>query len=184
MQRMLEDIKEHVQRMDDSGDVDLSILDKIKALRANLKESANKWAQYPDNDAFYYYSAVRTIDLVLDRMEERFSKALENKDNPQIAIDAMTILPFIDNVMQMTNAPTIKKDGIDTILKHTWNIRIEATKIDLISPAPDLKSIDKKELGEIFDGMLDYIGIPAKLPTLDELDENLDIVRNSTTPRI
>lgn len=91
MQRMLEDIREHAQRMEDSRKMDLSILDKIKETQAKVKELANKWGRHADDNGFYYYLAVRTVGLVLDKMEERFSKALENKGNQEIAVDTMTL---------------------------------------------------------------------------------------------
>lgn len=174
MQRILEDIKDHAQRMEDSGEVDLSILEKIKTLKTKVIEMKDKWVRYDNSDGFYFYLAVRNVELVLDKMEERFNKASENKDNPQIAVDTMTILPFVDNIIQMTDASAIKKEDIDIILRHTHNIMDEAEQINLISDNNNSISLSKRELGEVFDKVMENIGIPAKFPTLDELDENPD----------
>ena len=151
--------------MEETGEVDLSILDNLKELKQILQILKNKWLQRSDNNAFYFYQGLRNIELILGKMEERFVKSKENHDNPKIALDSLVLFPVVDEVLKITEGDTIDDVTIDKVLRKTRDLRNTAARQQLIeSPEVDRRQIDKEQLQWEFESVMKTLDIPAHIP--------------------
>jgi len=164
-ERTLKQITKSLNDMETTGQVDLSILDNLNELRQFLQSIKTKWLQNKNSDGFYFYQAVRNIDLILDKMTERFKKSKENRDNPKIALDSLVLLPAIDQVLKITESDVINDQTIDFVLRTTRDLRNVATHQNLIEPQEvDIALIDKEQLKWEFENIMKNIDMPTHPP--------------------
>ncbi len=142
--QILVEVKESLERMEETGRVDLSILDNLTALRTFLNTIKSKWLDMENSDGFYFYQAVRNVELILGKMESRFKNSQKADDNPKIAEDSMLLLPNIDSILEATQEFTINKEAINDVLSKTHSLRNEAARANLIEPL----EISREALGK------------------------------------
>ncbi len=130
--QILKEIEDSLNHMEETGKVELSILDKLNNLQEFLKTIKTKWIENSNSDGFYFYQAARNIELILDRMEYRFKNSKITNDNPKIAEDSLVLLPAIDRVLELTESNNITPDSITSVLKQTENLRKTAISTKLI----------------------------------------------------
>ena len=137
MQNSLEETKE-------TGKIDYMILNNIESLRDFLKIVKSKWLNVQDSDGFYFYQAVRNVELILGEMERGFENARKTDNGQKIAMDAMSLLPSIDRILDMAQCMKISTYFIDQVLDITQTLRNMASDVDLIEPLDtSRKALDK-----------------------------------------
>lgn len=145
-------IKESLDKMEKIGKVDLEVLDKLDKLRKLLKTRKTQWLEISNSDGYYFYQAVRNVELMLDTMEYRFKNSQKTNDNPKIAKDSLTLLPSIDKILNITqlsviNNELINDELIDKVLSQTQHLRNVASRTNLIESIDiDRQLIDKDQL--------------------------------------
>jgi hypothetical protein len=91
-------------KMEETGEVDLTIVPKIDESMSLLTELQNKIV---DNKAtelkqdFLAYHIVRNINLTLEKMKSRFLDAKKNHDNPIVAEDSLAMIPVLAESFQV-----------------------------------------------------------------------------------
>ncbi len=157
-QQIIQEISDSLNRMEDTGVVDMSILDNLEKLRAFLREIKTRWLDHPNTDAFYFYQAARNVELILGKMEDRFKNSKQVNDNPKVAEDSLILMPVISGVLQMTETNQITNQTIDQILDKTRNLRNVAASTNLIEPLEiDRKSLDKDNLKLQFSALVNNL---------------------------
>ncbi len=145
--QILIEIKTSLDKMEETGKVDLTILDNLTTLRKFLRQLKSKWLNVDNSDGFYFYQAVRNVELVLGKMEYCFKNSQKANDNPKIVEDSLVLLPTIDNILETTQSFKINEDTIGNVLRKTHALRNQAASTNLIESLDiSRESIDKDTL--------------------------------------
>lgn len=162
-QQILQEIKDSLNHMEETGIVEISILGKLNNLQEFLKLIKTKWVENPNTDGFYFYQAARNVELILGRMAYRFENSQIANDNPKIAEDSLILLPAINRVLEITETDSITPDTIKTVLKRTEELRKTAMSTKLI---------------ETLDSSRESMDIEHVRTQFSQLMKNLDITAN------
>ena len=158
--QILIEIKDSLDRMEETGKVDLAILDNIATLRDFLKTIKSKWLDIKNSDGFYFYQAARNVELILGEMECRFKNSQKANDNPKIAEDSLLLLPSIDNILEITQSFQINKQSIDQVLTKTYALRNKAANANLIEPLEiNHQTLDKDNLRMQFSALMQKLDV-------------------------
>ena len=145
--QILLEIKISLERTEETGKIDYMILNNIESLREFLKTVKDKWLNMQDSDGFYFYQAVRNVELILGEMERGFENARKTDNGQKIAADAMSLLPVIDRILDMAQCMKISTYFIDQVLDTTQALRTMASDVDLIEPLDiSRKVLDKSSI--------------------------------------
>ena len=145
--QILLEIKISLERTEETGKIDYMILNNIESLREFLKTVKDKWLNVQDSDGFYFYQAVRNVELILGEMERGFENARKTDNGQKIAADAMSLLPVIDRILDMAQCMKISTYFIDQVLDTTQALRTMASDVDLIEPLDiSRKVLDKSSI--------------------------------------
>ena len=173
---LLDHITDRVNKMEDDGVVDETIVDDLDEFKQKLLDVEDKWLSINDKNSFYFYQGVRDVELILERMVERFKTAKTRHDNPQIALDTLSVIPIASEIIQIAEHGKTDDATVNQILERTHQLRDKANETNLIeSDERNLHEIDKETLGESFDKVLDTLEIPSDLPDDVYVDEDKDI---------
>ena len=161
-QQIIQEINDSLNHMEETGIVDMSILDNLQKLRQLLREIKTKWLEHPNTDAFYFYQAARNVELILGKMEDRFKNSKIANDNPKIAEDSLVLMPVMDKILAMAEANQITNQTIDDILEKTRKLRNVAASTNLIESLEiDRNSIDKDTLRLQFVALMNSLDIES-----------------------
>lgn len=162
---LLDHITDRVNKMEDDGVVDETIVGDLDEFKQKLLDVEDKWLSINDKNSFYFYQGIRDVELILERMVERFKTAETNPDNPQIASDTLAVIPIANEIIQIAERGKTDDLTVNKILERTHQLRDKANETNLIeSEKRNLDEIDKETLGKSFDKVLDTLDIPSDLP--------------------
>ena len=177
---ILKDLSKQANRIEDEGKVDPTLPDVLKNL-SKLKDETKKiesmWVERKDTNSFYFYNAIKCVELILEKMIERFTRSQENHDNPQIAVDTLALIPNIVEVVEIAETDKTDEQTIEKIIERTYQLRNKAAVTNLLeSEKRNLQGIDTKRVLETLDGIAKQLGIPEELQddvTADDDEEDL-----------
>ena len=156
----LVEIKNSLDKMEETGKVNMIILDGLNKLRQLLKERKLEWLKIQQSDGFYFYQAIRNVELILDKMEYRFKNSQKANDNPKIAKDSLVLLQPIEKILETTNVFTINEQTINRVLKNTQHLRNVASSTNLIEHLEtNIESIDKEQLKLQYTKLIENLSI-------------------------
>ena len=116
--------------------------------------------------------AARNMELMLDRVQERFQEAEKAHDNPAVAPDTLALLPEFDKTLDLLAHDEITPESIDTILERTRILRDVARNRNLIeSMETNRKFIDADRFRLLFPALLDQLSVELNLTTTGPDDE-------------
>ena len=121
----------YLNKMEASGEVDMSILEVIDNLREFLATLKSKWLDAPNTDAFYFYLAIRCTEMILDKMDRRFRNAARLGDNPKVAKDSLAVLAPIRDLLAAASARSISESSINDVLDCTQRLHMAVDDVDL-----------------------------------------------------
>ncbi len=172
--QIMQQITEDLHNMEATGKVDLEIIKHLDELRNLLRELKDKWLQNKNIDSYYFYQGLRNIELMLDKMQDRFEHAPEKHDNPKIAEDSQVLFRYVDDLLQLTESNEVNDAMVNRILGKTRDLRNIAYHQNLIEPpAVDDKMIDKENVSNKFYSVMRNLDIPIdEDPLIDEESEN------------
>ena len=104
---------------------------KTDELRAVLAGQKSKWLGELDSDAFYFYHAVRSTEMILDKMDDRFKNAASEDDIANTAKDALAVVRPMRDLLDALDANHISEETIDTVLERTDGLLTAAANADL-----------------------------------------------------
>ena len=156
--QLLERMSHELCKMEETGEVDMGFLSHVTEFRHHIDKVKARWLENDDSDGFYFYMAARNIELMLDRVQERFQGAEKAHDNPAVAPDTLALLPEFDKTLDLLAHDEITPESIDTILDRTRVLRDVAEDRNLIeSIETDLKDIDADRVRLLFPALMDHI---------------------------
>lgn len=159
--QIMQQINENLYSMEATGKVDPSILKLLDNLRELIKELKQKWLENRNTDSFYFYQGLRNIELMLDKMQDRFEHSQERHDNPKIAEDSIILFKDVDDLLAITESDKVDPNSVDRILSITRDLRNTASKQDLIEPIQvDEESLDRENIKYNFSSMMKNLDIP------------------------
>ena len=156
--QLLERMSHELCKMEETGEVDMGFLSHVTEFRHHIDKVKARWLENDDSDGFYFYMAARNMELMLDRVQERFQGAGKAHDDPAVALDTLALLPEFDKTLDLLAHDEITPESIDTILDRTRILRDVARSRNLIeSIETDLKDIDADRVRLLFPALMDRI---------------------------
>ena len=131
--------------------------------------------RHENTDGFYFYQGVRNVELMLDKMQDRFENAPERNDNPKVAEDSQILFKEVFDLLQVVESNKINQDTISNILRKTRDLRNVAEKQNLIeSIKVDEEQVDKENASYGLHEIMKSLDIPVDEDPLlaDEKSEN------------
>ena len=128
---LLNDMEVCLNKMEDSGEIDMSILEVIDKLREYLAALKSKWLDVSNTDAFYFYLAIRCTEMILDKMDRRFRNATQLGDNPKVSKDSLAVLIPMRDLFVAASARSISESSINAVLDCTQRLYMTAADVDL-----------------------------------------------------
>lgn len=159
---ILIEIERSLIRIEKAERVDLTVLgSNLSKLRDLLNGIKSRWLDVENSDGFYFYQAVRNIELILDRIiEHKFKNSQRANDNTKIAEDFLILLPVIDEILEITQSYRVNEHSINKVLNRTRDLRNMAADTDLIEPLEiDRKYIDNDNMRHRFDVLMKNLGV-------------------------
>lgn len=162
---VLHEISNQANAMEDEGIVHIQIVDDLKKLQKISKELETKWVKADTENSFYFYNAIKSVELILAKMIDRFLKAKEMQDNPQVAVDTVRLVPNLIDVIEITEGDNVDQETTDKIIERTYQLRNKAAETNLLeSEEMDLEGVDKQKILNTLNGMVKQFNIPEELP--------------------
>ena len=161
--QIMKKINEKLYNMEAVGKVDLTIQDDINELKVFLRQLKDKWLEERNADSYYFYQGLHNIELMLNKMKERFQTAQENHDNPQIAKDSIALFTVVDELLSLTESDKINDKTVDMVLYKTQELRDTAFHQNLIEPLKvDEDLLDKDLVRYQFHTVMENLDIPRE----------------------
>lgn len=159
--QIMKQISENLYDMEATGKVDPTIIKYLDELRSLIRQIKDKWLENKNTDSYYFYQGVRNVELMLNKMQERFETAQENHDNPKIAEDSIVLFKDVDDLLQITESNEINLQTVNKILEKTRDLRNTAFHQNLIEPPEtNEENVDKELLSYQFDSVMKNLDIP------------------------
>lgn len=161
--------------MEDEGIVQTEIVQDLKKLQNISRELESKWVRADNANSFYFYNAIKSVELILEKMIDRFLKAKEMQDNPQVAVDTVRLVPSLIDVMEITDGDNVDQETTEKIIERTYQLRNKAAETNLLeSEEMDLEGVDKQRIVDTLNGIVKQFNIPEDLPNdVTVNDENI-----------
>lgn len=172
--QIMQQITDNLHNMELTGKVDPDIIKLLDKLRTVLRELKDKWLQNKNTDSYYFYQGLRNIELMLDKMQDRFEHAPEKNDNPKVAEDSQILFTVVDELLRLTESNNVNDVMVNRILSKTRDLRNTAYHQNLIEPPNvDDEMIDKDKIGYQFHSIMQNLDIPIdEEPTIDESENS------------
>ena len=170
--QLLERMNFALYKMEETGEIDLGFLSHVTEFRHHIDKVKARWLENSNTEGFYFYMAARNMELMLDRVQERFQEAEKAHDNPAVAPDTLALLPEFDKTLDLLAHDEITPESIDTILERTRILRDVARNRNLIeSMETNRKFIDADRFRLLFPALLDQLSVELNLTTTGPDDE-------------
>ncbi len=169
---ILHEIYDHANRMEDAGIVDPDIVLTLKKLQGITKNIESKWITIQNPNSFYFYNAIKNVELIIDKMIDRFYNAKEMHDNPQVAVDTLRLIPNLIDVIEITESNETSEEVTEKVIEYTYKLRNKASETNLLeSEDVDLQGIDNEKVMKVLNGMVEELNIPKELPDDVSVDD-------------
>ena len=153
MQNSLEETKK-------TGNVNQTTLNNIESLRDFLKTLKDRWLNVQDSDGFYFYQAIRNVELILGEMERSLENARKTSNGQKIATDSLLLLTGIDRILDATEYMKIDMYSIDQVLSMTQALRNIASSVDLIEPLDTSRmALDRGRMKAQFSALMQELDV-------------------------
>jgi len=147
----LMEANELLRQMEDTGKIDLSVVDVLSNAAGHAQKKQELWktaSDVPKETAFVQYHAWRNVTLILSAMRNRFERAPAKHDNPQVAADAMDVMPSIFvtvNLLETASTQIGDKYRSQILDRLRW-LRAAALRSDMLpSLKEELANVDINE---------------------------------------
>ncbi len=158
--QLLKEMNFALNKMEETGEVDLGFLDNICEFREHINTIKTRWLEYTSNDGFYFYQAARNVELILGKMYDRFKNAKKMNDSPVVSLDTLVLLPHFDKTLGLLEHQNISAESIDKILNQTKILQDAAANRNLIESIEiDRNSLDTDNLKICFTSLMNELSI-------------------------
>ena len=171
--QILNKISDQANKMEDEQKVDLSVVNTLNELQDSTKQTQSKWVEKKTENSFYFYNASKSVELIIEKMIDRFKKSHENHDNPQVALDTLTLVPNLIEIIQITEEDKSDDETTEKIIEQTYKLRNKAAEKRLLeSEERNMQEINEGRLLDTLSGIVGQLNIPKE--PLDVVDANDD----------
>ena len=151
-----------LSEMQVSRKVDLSSLELMKTAIGKSAKREEYWLSNKEiapQTAFVLYHAARNTRMVLEKMHERFTNAIQVHENPKVVDDAMIVFPelteicgYIDSLQNVE----ITAELLKFVRRKVRNLRNTAQRV-LMWPSieEELKAVNRDELAKELSSVAD-----------------------------
>ena len=77
---ILHKISDRANSMEDVGKVDPDVVYDLNKLQTIANDLGTKWINSKHDDSFYYYNAIKSVKLIIEKMIERFDTPIALAD--------------------------------------------------------------------------------------------------------
>lgn len=101
-----------LDKMEDEGRIDVSVIPKIEASEVIVKNLENQILSKEDIDvkaSFLAFHILRNLSLTLEKMKSRFLKAPESHDNPSVAEDSIPLMPLLAESFDLASSLFVQR---------------------------------------------------------------------------
>lgn len=164
---ILDSVSESFDRMEETGKIDISIIDKLDGVINEFIRLEGLWlsdSKTPVQITFPFYLGCRNCNLIMNKMKQRFKGAESGKGNPKVVVDAAMVLPTINEIYIRTlsalgSRPRINFDIPKQLINSIFNLREIAKKANMLPPKKEeLKNVNIRILKREFNKLDDFIG--------------------------
>ena len=133
------------------------VLGSLKRLSVSVGALKQKLRNAQGSE-FYRYHAARSIALIVGEMEAKFKACKTCNEYETLTKDSLEVLPAIADVMYTIKDTNPSAEQVDSILvKNAQLVKITRATEFFDAIRRDVKSVDRKIMGEIFPELSDYI---------------------------
>ena len=116
--------------------------------------------EMPTQTAFVMYHASRNTRIILEKMRERFIRAVELHENPKVVDDAIAVFPELQELCVFTDSlektPEITASLLEFVRKRVRSLRNTAEKAHMYpSIEEEMKKVDKNAFKEQLSAVAD-----------------------------
>jgi len=142
---LIDEIIESLNRMKETGKVDLSIVNNLDGLVNVFKESKEKWLISPNTKVnLYFYYAARIAELVVSRMKERFLSSNQVDEIAEIVEASLQVVGLLGDLFNLTQKKLPDEDSTKLVIERARQLRAVATDTKLLqSQEKELEDVDK-----------------------------------------
>ena len=142
---LIDEITQLLNRMKETGKVDLSIVNNLDGLAGLFKESKEKWLVSSNTKInLYFYYGARIAELVVSRMKERFLSSNQVDANSKIVEDSLQVTGLLGDLLGLTQKKLPDEDSTKLVIERTRQLRSVATDTKLLqSQEKELEDVDK-----------------------------------------
>lgn len=138
----LDNLAKSFETMESKGKINLSIIGELDSIIDHCIAVEKYWlSEFSENyNTFTIYHSVRNIKLSTNKIKERVLTSGEKLDNPQIAIDALEILPIMSEIFNFAlslRGESLQYSVINHIQKLTRSLRAKSSKLSLLPTFED-----------------------------------------------
>ena len=134
---VLEEIRNMSQQMEENGKVDSSVIKKLSELNTSIQKIQKKWIRADHSESFRIYNIMKNIESIINKMIERFKNARKKHDNPQIAKDVYSIIPFIMRILRLLESEKLTKKIFHEIMIETYKMKSKSREKNLAESKND-----------------------------------------------
>ena len=151
---------EKFERMEIDGVIDTSAILELQNAIDDCSKNEKFWIKSENNvsDSFLMYHATRNNRLISEKIKERLCMAKNNSDNPQIALDALKILPSMAEIFDLISSMENKKLSQSVVDYVSNQSRVLREKAEVVSLLPSIEdesaSLDKRKVRSRFNRLV------------------------------
>ena len=142
---LIDEITTSLNKMKETGKVDLSIANSLDSLSNLFKESKERWLMSPNTKInLYFYYAARIAELVVSRIKERFLSSSQVDTDSKIVEDSLQVAGLLGDLLGLTQKKLPDEDSVKLVIERTRQLRAVATNVKLLeSQEKELEDVDK-----------------------------------------
>lgn len=148
------------ERMETVGVVDTSAILELQNAIDRCLKNEEFWIKSENHlsDSFLMYHATRNNRLITEKIKARLSYAIKKDDNPQIALDALKILPSMAEIFSLISFLENKKLTQPVVGYISSQSRVLREKAEVVSLLPSIEdetaSLDKRKVRSRFNRLV------------------------------
>lgn len=143
MKGVMDDWEALLNNIDERADTGVPKTDKLRMM---LAEQKSKWLRESNSDAFYFYYAVRSTEMILDKMDERFKNAASAGDIAKAAKDSSAVVRPMRDLLDALDADHMSEKTIDVVLDRTYDLLTVAANVNLRESIETSRAMIDKDL--------------------------------------
>ena len=153
-----------IDKVVETGKIEPSISRVFDNIIKKCLDSERYWSsneKISNKASFTLYHATRNCRIILEKMRERFEEAVTRKENPEIAVLSLRVLPDLNGLCDLITSlkgDTISSNMATFVMNRVRGLRSIAREVNMLpSPEEEIQTVDKKDLKKHFGRFMDSL---------------------------